>query len=406
MINRDSYVQEIIPFINKPFIKVLTGMRRCGKSCILLLLLEELKKRGIAQDRLLYLNFDNLENLEFRTAGDLHRYIKAKMTDPGPYYILLDEIQEVSQWEQAVNSLMLDERADIYITGSNSHLLSSELATYIAGRYIEFKIKPLSFREFRNFRSAYGKAGEVSTELDDYIRLGGFPAVHTGTYSDEESYRIISDIYASAVLRDIVQRQKIRNVELLDRIVRFVFDNTGNAFSAQSVADYFKSQYRKPDLETVYNYLKALEAAFIIKRIPRYDVKGKEILKTQEKNYAGDHALIFAMTGYRDRMIAGVLENIVLNELECRSYRVFTGRLGPPDAAEIDFIGERRGEKIYIQVVFRLGERETIEREFTPLLKVQDQYPKYVVSMDNFFKENYEGVRYMPLGDFLLSEDW
>jgi predicted AAA+ superfamily ATPase len=410
MIKRESYLQELEPFVNKPFIKVLTGIRRCGKSSILLLFMDELKRKGIPADHILYINFDNLENSELRNSQALHSHIKGKMPENGPCYILLDEIQEVESWEQAVNSLLLDERADIYITGSNSRLLSSELATYIAGRYVEFRIKPLSFGEFLQFRAVYGTAKEYAgnvrrtamagADLEVFIRRGGFPAIHTGAYTEEESYRIISDIYASAILRDTIERQKIRNVELLERIVKFVFDNVGNTFSAKSIADYFRSQFRRPDPETVYNYLNALEAAFIIKRVPRYDLKGKEILKTQEKYYAGDHALPFALTGYRDRLISGVLENIVLNELERRGYRVFTGRFGD---VEIDFVGERREEKIYIQVAYTLDAEHTIEREFKSLLKIRDQHPKYVLSLDTFFRENYEGVRYMPLGEFLLS---
>jgi predicted AAA+ superfamily ATPase len=359
MIRRDSYLKELEPFINKPFIKVLTGIRRCGKSSILLLLMEEFKRKGEPDDRVIYINFDNLENSELREGKALYDFIKEKMSGKGFYHILLDEIQEVESWEQAVNSMLLDERADIYITGSNSRLLSSELATYITGRYVEFRIQPLSFDEFLQFRLAYGRAEKptgagnpagiaaAGEDLAVFIRRGGFPVIHTGDYTEEESYRIISDIYASAILRDTIQRHKIRNVELLERIVKFVFDNVGNTFSAKSIADYFRSQFRRPDPETVYNYLNALEAAFIIKRIPRYDVRGREILKTQEKYYAGDHALPFALTGYRDRLISGDLENMVLNSLERRGYRVFTGRLGD---TEIDFVGERRGEKIYVQV--------------------------------------------------------
>jgi predicted AAA+ superfamily ATPase len=403
MVKRDYYLRELEPFINKPFIKVLTGIRRCGKSSVLLLLMDEFRRKGAPEDQVIYINFDNLEHGGLRNSQALYSHVKGKMSGNGPYYILLDEIQEVESWEQAVNSLLLDKRADIYITGSNSRLLSSELATYIAGRYVEFRIKPLSFGEFLRFREVYGKAGEAAGAGDDlkaFIRRGGFPAIHAGLYTEEESYRIISDIYASAILRDTIQRQKIRNVELLERVVRFVFDNVGNTFSAKSIADYFRSQLRRPDPETVYNYLKALEAAFIIKRIPRYDLKGKEILKTQEKYYAGDHALPFALTGYRDRMISGILENMVLNELEYRGYRVFTGRFGE---TEIDFVGERRDEKIYVQVAYTLETESTVEREFKSLLKIKDQYPKYVVSLDTFFRENYEGIRYMPLGEFLLD---
>jgi predicted AAA+ superfamily ATPase len=321
--------------------------------------------------------------------------------------VLLDEIQEVDQWERAVNSLLTEGNADIYITGSNSRLLSSELATYIAGRYIEIKIKPLSFAEYLLFKESYSpalKRHSLSAELENYIRLGGFPVAHIGVYDDaEQIYRIVNDIYASAILRDTVQRHKIRNIEILERVVRYVFDNIGNTFSAKGVTDYFKNEKRRIDPETVYNYLSALEDAFIIRRIPRYDIKGKVILKTQEKYYAGDHSLVYAVMGYRDRIIAGILENIVLHEMERRDYAVYAGKL---DAGEVDFVGERRGKKIYIQISYRLGDSETIEREFAPLLKIKDQYPKYVISMDDFWKDDVEGVKHCSVADFLLMDEW
>jgi predicted AAA+ superfamily ATPase len=408
MVKRDVYIQHIEPYIGKPLIKVLTGIRRCGKSSILMLLMEELRARGISEEHLIYINFENLKNRNIASAVALHEHLLGKMPEGGGFYVLLDEIQEVDQWERAVNSLLSEGNADIYITGSNSRLLSSELATYIAGRYIEIKIKPLSFAEYLLFKEHYSPAHKHNSpgaELENYIRLGGFPIAHIGIYSnDEEIYRIINDIYASAILRDTVQRHKIRNIEILERVVRYVFDNIGNTFSAKGVADYFRNEKRRIDPETVYNYLSALEDAFIIRRIPRYDIKGKEILKTQEKYYAGDHSLVYAVMGYRDRIIAGILENIVLHEMEGRGYAVYVGKL---DAGEVDFVGERRGQKIYVQVSYRLGDvRETIEREFAPLLKIKDQYPKYVISMDDFWKDDVEGVRYCSIADFLLMDDW
>jgi predicted AAA+ superfamily ATPase len=426
MIKRDRYIRQIGPYIHKPFVKVLTGIRRSGKSSILLLLMDELKTAANGEDNLIYINFDNLDYMALRNPQELHSFIKAKMTGQGLYHILLDEIQEVDQWERVVNSLLLDARADIYITGSNSRLLSSELSTYIAGRYVEIKIKPLSFAEYRLFRDACSgsspakaEAGNIGgggpgktllEEFEDYIRSGGFPSVHTGSYENyEDKYRIIHDIYSSAVLQDVVERQHIRNIELLNRVVKYVLDNTGNTFSAKRVADYFKNQQRRVDLETVYNYLSALEDAYIITRIPRYDIKGREILKTNEKYYAGDHSLIYALMGYKDQMIAGVLENIVAHELERRGYRVYIGKL---DQREIDFIGERQSyavgsDRIYVQVTYRMeGNQETMDREFAPLLAVKDQYPKYVISMDSSFKGNIEGVKYMSIPEFLLMEEY
>jgi predicted AAA+ superfamily ATPase len=407
MVARDSYIRKIERFMNKPLVKVLTGIRRCGKSSILLLLAGELLKKGIKPANIISINFEDGQYLDMDSAKETYTLIKSKMTGRGKHYILLDEIQIAPNWERAVNSLLLDGKADIYITGSNSKLLSSELATYIAGRYVEINVKPLSFAEYLRFRQAYttGNLGSRAAELKNYIRTGGFPIAHIAEYgSQEEIYKIINDIYSSAILRDAVQRHKIRNVEILERVVRFVFDNTGNTFSAKKVADYFKNQQRKIELETVYNYLNALEDAFIIKRIPRYDIKGKEILKTQEKYYVGDHSLIYAVMGYKDSLISGVLENIVLHELERRGYRVFVGKL---DTKEIDFIAERKNEKIYVQVTYQMGSsKETIEREFSPLLRVKDHYPKYVVSLDDFWQDNIEGVRYKPLAEFLLSDEY
>jgi predicted AAA+ superfamily ATPase len=420
MIKRDAYIREIEPFINKPLIKVLTGIRRSGKSSILMLLMDELRDRGIRDDQIIHINFDDFAYFDIREdPRTLHDHIKAKMKRRGRYYLLLDEIQEAPCWEQVVNSLLLDKRADIYITGSNSRLLSSELATYIAGRYIEIKVKPLSFAEYRLFKKAYsgesrrGKKTaaneEVQEDFKSFIRSGGFPAVHTGKYTYDQMYQMVNDIYSSALLRDAVERRKIRNVELLERVIKYVFDNVGNTFSAKRVADYFKSQQRKIDLETVYNYLNFLEEAFIIKRISRYDIKGKELLKTNEKYYAGDHSLVYGVMGYKDRMIGGILENIVVHELERRKYRVFTGKL---DDKEIDFIGERtsvnsQNEKVYVQVAYTLGNsRSTMEREFAPLLEIRDQYPKYVISMDDFFQDNVEGVKHVSIADFLLMKKY
>jgi len=313
------------------------------------------------------------------------------------YYIFLDEIQEVQNWEKAVNSLLQGKNADIYITGSNSKLLSSELSTYIAGRYVEFQIKPLSFAEFREFN------GKTSVEKDfkDFLRKGGFPAVNIYPYSETEIHRIVCDIYNSAILRDVVQRNNIRNVELLDRVSKFVFDNQGNLFSAKKIADYFKSQNRKVDIETIYNYLSALEQAYVVRKIPRFDIKGKEVLKTQEKYFAGEHSLVYSIMGYKDRFISGILENVVMHEMERRGYRVFVGKL---NGAEIDFVGEKQNKKIYVQVCYQLNSQDTISREFSPLGLIKDNHPKFVVSMDAFFKDNINGIEHRFVAEFLLEE--
>jgi hypothetical protein len=407
MIQRELYLKQIRLFIDKPFIKVLTGIRRCGKSSLLMMIRDELQQSGITLENIIYINFENLDFAHLDTAEKLHRYVKAQMTgEAGRYYILLDEIQEVKNWEKAVNSLFSNADVDLYITGSNSRLLSSELATYIAGRYVEIKISTLSFKEYLLFKEVRTgkKPVNMLEEVQTYIRLGGFPAVHNGDYEEDVAYRIVNDIYSSAILRDTVQRHSIRNIDLLERVVKYAFDNIGNTFSAKNVADYFKSQQRKVDLNTVYNYLNALESAYIIRKIPRYDIKGKEILKTNEKYYIGDQSLAYAVMGYKDRMIAGILENIVMLELERRGYRVYVGKL---DTKEIDFIAEQKNEKVYIQVSYTPSvSQETVDREFAPLLAVKDHYPKYVVTMDDFWKDNVEGVRHKHLSEFLLMDEF
>lgn len=406
MIQRELYLKQIRPFIDKPFVKVLTGIRRCGKSSILMMLRDEIQSSGVASENIVYIDFENLDFAYLNTAEKLHSYVKKRMTDESRYYILLDEIQEVKHWEKAVNSLISSTNSDLYITGSNSRLLSSELATYIAGRYVEIKINTLSFREYLLFKKVRtgAKPDNLREEIRTYIRLGGFPSVHIGEYEEDVAYRIVNDIYSSVILRDTVQRHNIRNIELLERVVKFVFDNIGNSFSAKNVADYFKSQQRKVDLNTVYNYLSALESAYIIKKIPRYDIKGKEILQTNEKYYIGDQSLAYAVMGYKDRMIAGILENIVMLELDRRGYRVFVGKL---DTKEVDFIAERKNEKVYIQVSYTpTAAKETIDREFAPLLAIKDNYPKYVVTMDDFWSDNVEGVKHKHLTEFLLMDEY
>jgi predicted AAA+ superfamily ATPase len=233
--------------------------------------------------------------------------------------------------------------------------------------------------------------------------MGGFPVLHTGEYTFETAYKVVYDIYSSAILRDSVQRYNIRDVELLERVVKYVFDNIGNKFSAKNVADYFKNQFRKIDLNTVYNYLNALEGAFIIYRIPRYDIKGKEILKTNEKYFVGDQSLLYAVMGFKDRLISGILENIVMLEFKRRGYRVFVGKSGKN---EIDFIAERNELKVYVQVAYKMTEQTTIDREFKPLLEIKDHYPKYVVTMDQVWKDNVEGIRHIHIADFLLLDNF
>lgn len=401
MISRPLYIDVITPFIDKQQIKIITGIRRSGKSVVLRLLKEQLLQKGVEEEQIILLNFESFACIELTKAQKLYEHIKERVKSPRKYYLLLDEIQEVEDWEKVVNSFLADFSVDMYITGSNSHLLSSELATYLAGRYVEIPVFTLSYREFLDFRKHYLKGENTDNPFIHYLRFGGFPVIHTANYPEEAAYKVVYDIYSSVILRDTVQRYKIRDIELLERVIKYTFDSIGNTFSGKNVADYFKSQQRKVDVNTVYNYLNALEGAFILYRVPRYDIKGKEILKTQEKFYVSDVSIIYALMGYRDRMIAGILENIVFLELKRRGYSVYVGKL---DSAEIDFVAEKRNEKIYVQVAYKLENEQTVSREFGNLLAIDDQHPKYVVTMDDFWKDNVEGVKHLYITDFLLSD--
>src|SRR5690554_773346 len=403
MILRPTYIDAIIPFIDKPQIKIITGIRRSGKSVVLRLLKEELLQRGVQEEQIITINFESFAFVELTKAQNLYEFVKEKIKHSHKYYLLLDEIQEVKEWEKAVNSFIVDFDVDIYLTGSNSHLLSSELATYLAGRYVEIPVFTLSYKEFLNFRKQYFKEENTANSFVQDLRFGGFPVIHTANYPDETAYKVVYDIYSSVILRDTVQRYKIRDIELLERVIKYAFDNIGNTFSGKNVADFFKSQQRKVDVNTVYNYLNALEGAFVLYRVPRYDIKGKEILKTQEKFYVSDVSIIYALMGYRDRMISGILENIVFLELKRRGYNVYIGKL---DNTEIDFVAEKRNEKIYVQVAYKLENQETVNREFSNLLAVDDQYPKYVVTMDEFWKDNIDGVKHLYITEFLSRETY
>lgn len=401
MIPRPYYTEQLRSFIDKPLVKIVTGIRRSGKSTVLRLLKADLQNFGIKDEQIISINFESFAYSEYTTASQLYDYISKKIVNPQKYYLLLDEIQEVTGWEKAINSFMVDFNVDIYLTGSNSHLLSSELATFLAGRYVEIPVYTLSYREYLDFKqNSFTSENMDAGSFADYLRLGGFPIIHTAHYDRDSAYKVVRDIYSSVILRDTVQRYSIRDVELLERVIRYAFDNIGNTFSGKNVADFFKSQQRKVDINTIYNYLHALEGAFVLWRVPRYDIKGREILKTQEKFYVSDVSLVYSTLGYRDRMISGILENIVYLELKRRGFQVYIGKLGN---REIDFVAEKRGEKIYVQVAYKLDSPQTIDREFSPLLAIKDQYPKYVVTMDEFWKESVDGVQHLYITNFLTE---
>lgn len=405
MIERKIYIEQLKDFIDKPQVKILTGVRRSGKSSVMLLLKEELLKRGVTSNQIIYINLESFAFSELKEAKSLYEYVSEQSVERERTYLIIDEIQEVEQWEKAINAFLVDLDIDIYLTGSNAYLLSSELATHLAGRYVEIPVYTLSFAEYLQFKEHYSPNDTQTTKESflKYLRIGGFPVLHTAHYTETSAYKVIYDIYSSVILRDTVQRYNIRDIELLERVIKYVFDNIGNTFSGKNVADYFKSQQRKIDLNTVYNYLNALEGAFILYRTPRYDVKGKEILKTQEKFYLSDVGLLYATMGFKDSKISGVLENIVYLELKRRDYQVYVGKI---DLKEIDFVAEKQGKKVYVQVTYKLESESTVEREFTELIGIEDQHPKFVVSMDDFWKESIEGVKHLYITDFLLSQEY
>lgn len=404
MIKRDLYLEEIKKYMNKPLIKVITGMRRSGKSMILKLIHEELKKQGVPEKNIIYINFESLIFMDIKDFETLYKYIIDKTANiSGRFYILLDEIQEVKAWEKAINSFLVDLDADIYITGSNANLLSSELATYIAGRYIEIKIYPLSFQEYIDFAIENNKEKPLSLDeyFNQYLNFGGLPGIHILNYSKEEIYQYLADVYNSILLRDVIARNNIRDIELLERVVLYIMDNIGNTFSAKNISDFLKNQGRKLSIETIYNYLKALENAFIISKVQRYDIKGKNILETQEKYYLSDLGFRHAKLGYQSNDVSGYLENIVYLELLRRKYKANIGKQGNK---EIDFIASFRDEKLYLQVTYLLASPETIEREFSVLNSIKDNYPKMVLSMDNLPESNIEGIKRKKIIDFLLEK--
>lgn len=403
MIDRPLYVDKIMAYVDTPFVKILTGVRRCGKSTILKMIMERLKtERNIPEDRIISCRFDSME-YEDMTAKQIYTLLKEKLSPAGKTYLFLDEVQEIKGWEKIVNSLASDFDVDLYITGSNSRMMSSEIATYLTGRYVSFRIFTLSFGEYLMFKSKFANVGEPKTELANYVRLGGFPATHLQAYSQDEIYTIVRDIYNSTIFSDIVKRNQVRKIDQLERVVKYTFSNVGNTFSVKSIADYLKSERRSLDNETVYSYLEKLEKAYLLHRCSRYDLQGKEILKTQEKFYLADVALRYSVLGYNADSVASSLENIVYLELCRRGYTVNVGKTGD---SEIDFVAVRQNEKIYVQVTQEINSEKTEKREYNRLLEIPDNYPKFVLTTDEFAGGNYEGIKTMHIADFLLSAEY
>ena len=403
MLKRDEYIKQIVPFIDKDVIKVLTGIRRSGKSVMLKLLMEELKNRGINENQFIYINFENLKYRKLKNYERLYDFILNKVDDKyKSYYIFLDEIQEVEEWERCVNSLRVDEdfNFDIYITGSNAKLLSGELSTYLAGRYIEFVVYPFSFKEFFEIMKEKNKEIDLKEAFQDYVKFGGMPFLHNLDYNFEASMQYLQDLYASIILKDITQRNNIRDTDLLERIINYVVMNIGNTFSATSISKFFKRENRKVATETILNYIKACEEAFLVYRVARNDLLGKKILNVNEKYYIADHGIREAIMENNQKNINQVLENIVYFEMLRRGYNV---KIGKVDNLEVDFVCKKNDETIYIQVSYLLASEDTKEREFSVLENIKDNYPKYVLSTDEFDMSR-NGIKHMNLIEFLIKD--
>ena len=399
MIVRPDYIRAITPFIDQPLVKILAGVRRCGKSTIFEMLAEELQSRGIPKDHIILKRYTEMDIPENISAIDMYRELLGRMQGKGRCYLLLDEIQEVKGWERCVNSLLEGQNADIYVTGSNSKLMSSELSTYLTGRFVSIPVYPLSFKEYLKFKN--GDPRSERELLEEYIRFGGFPVIALGKYEEQSAYQIVNGIYHTVISRDIVKRHRINRQDLFDRVVKYIVENMGKTFSANSIVKFLKSEHRTVSVESIYNYLRWLEQAFIIYPCHRYDIQRKSILKTQEKYYLADVALKYCLLGYNRKMLDGALENIVFLEMKRRGYEVYIGKNA---SREIDFIGVRRDEKIYIQVCVQLPENS--DREIGNLMEIPDHYPKYVVTANSMDAGNDNGIRIVYLADFLLTERW
>ena len=399
MIIRPQYLNILKTYRDIPLVKILAGIRRCGKSTILEMLRDDLLKSGIAPDHIISMRYTSEDFDDGMTDKDMYRGIKEKMTGEGRYYLLLDEVQEIDGWEKAVNSLLENASTDIYVTGSNSKLMSSEISTYLTGRYISIPVYTLSFAEYLDFKKADPRSPKEL--LNEYLRLGGFPIVALGNFDQRSAYQIVEGIYTSIITNDITKRHHIMNYDLFNRIVKYIVENVGKTFSANAIAKFLKSEGRTLSVEAVYNYLNWLEKAFVIYRCQRYDLQGKSVLKTQEKFYLADPSLKYCIMGFNPKSIAAMLENVVYFELRRRGYEVYIGK---NETKEIDFVAVRRNERIYVQVCRRLPEES--DREVANLLEIRDHYPKYVVTLDELAAGNINGVKIVHLADFLLSKDY
>lgn len=399
MILRPDYIKAVEPYIDTPLVKILSGVRRCGKSTILEMIQNELKNRGIEEERIISKRYTEMDVDENYTSKEMYAELKNLIANKGRCYLFIDEPQEVDNWEKVINSLFESEDVDIYITGSNSKLMSSEISTYLTGRYVSINCYTLSFKEYLNFK---GKTeADAKDMFEEYLQFGGFPIVGISNFDTRSAYQVVEGIYSAVITRDISKRHRIRNKDLFDRVVKYIIENVGKTFSANSIVKFLKNEKRSLSVESIYNYIKWLSEAFIIYPCQRYDLQGKSVLKTQEKYYLSDISIKYSKMGFNKQMTSAMLENIVYLELKRRGYDVYIGK---NDTKEIDFVAIRRDEKIYVQVCVELPTESN--RETDNLMDIKDHYHKYVVCMDDLAIGNENGIEIVHIADFLLRDSW
>ena len=403
MHNRRLYIESIINYIDSPVIKIIKGIRRCGKSELLKLVMKELVHRGIKEQQIIYINYESMASDKYVEYMALYEYIASVSTKiNGKLYIFLDEIQEVKMWEKAIRSMRVDFDCDLYITGSNANLLSQELATLLSGRYVEFELYPLSFGEFLDFYKFKFNESDRDTAFNHYLRFGGFPELTQMNQKEQVLDNYLKGIYNSVILNDVIERNNIRNSELLKRIFTFIMDNIGQMTSGANILNYLTgANNEKVSTTSLYHYIDGLEQAMIVYSAKPYDIKGKRIMKRSEKFYMADLGLRHALMGYREDDIAQVLENVIFLELKRRNYSVYVGKEGN---REVDFVAIRGSDTVYIQVTYLLATEEVVTREYKSLENIKDNYPKFVLSMDRLPFGNRNGIRWVNIIDFILGE--
>lgn len=400
MKNRDLYLNQLIKFKDKKLIKVITGLRRSGKSTLLSLFENHLITSGVDRNHIIRMNFESFEFDEITNYKELHAYINKRILDPNKrHYILLDEVQQVSSWERVINSFLVDANVDIFITGSSAYLLSSELSTLLSGRYVEIKMQPLSFKEYIEFLDS-DKEMNLPEKFNQYLEYGGLPTIVELLDNPDTIGPFLEGIYNTVLMKDVIERNGVRDAALLESILKFIAANIGSIVSTKKISDYLTSSGRKTTSDTIDNYLKMLENAFIIYKANRYDLKGKMFLKTLEKYYIVDIGIRNRLIGLRNTDYGHVLENIVYLELLRRGYEVSIGKIG---SLEVDFVASKPNEKIYYQVSATIMDEKTRERELRPLESISDNYPKYILTMDQTVFNDYSGIRVKNIIDFLLE---